>query len=52
MEYQYHELSYMKTSFEHTQVKEDIENLLWNGTLLIKSLRVKLGNRMSYMRSP
>ena len=28
MEFQYHELSYMKASFEHTQVKEDIENLL------------------------
>ena len=38
MEYQYHELSYMKVSFEHTQVKEDIENL-----------RVKLENRMSYI---
>ena len=41
MEYQYHELSYMKASFEHTQVKEDIENLLHEWHIIDKKLESK-----------
>ena len=41
MEYQYHELSYMKASFEHTQVKEDIENLLRERHIIDKKLESK-----------
>ena len=41
MEYQYHELSYMKTSFEHTQVKEDIENLLRKRHIIDQKLESK-----------
>ena len=41
MEYQYHELSYMKASFEHTQVKEDIENLLREWHIIDQKLESK-----------
>ena len=41
MEYQYHELSYMKASFEHSQVKEDIENLLRERHIIDKKLESK-----------
>ena len=42
MEYQYHELSYMKMSFEHnTQVKEDIENLLRKRHIIDQKLESK-----------
>ena len=41
MEYQYHELSYMKASFEHTQVKEDIENLLHERHIIDQKLESK-----------
>ena len=41
MEFQYHELSYMKASFEHTQVKEDIENLLRERHIIDQKLESK-----------
>ena len=41
MEYQYHELTYMKASFEHSQVKEDIENLLRERHIIDKKLESK-----------
>ena len=41
MEYQYHELSYMKVSFEHTQMKEGIENLLREWHIIDQKLESK-----------